>query len=544
MPDDFQHEKAVSALKALRSNEGFKAILNVFNSVYTDLTAFAELQGRNFLVTEKTEPRLYDLYRTAAERLEVSEAVLIYLSFDHKLSAETVGIDGNYAIMISSGCLETFSEEQMLAILGHELTHIRYGHVPLLNMGKLLDVLLGRIPLAGTFAAETLKTLMLEWELSAEYTADRGAAIAVGRIEPVLQNLICSMGGDIEKGIRPLDIDTGSTNEIPDICQFSKIGQAICQMMVKEFIQPFGNIRISELQKWCNSQMCKEHFSYVYYRSSSRFTLEQHADGKVLYLQAKELLEHNVEEGMALLHAAAEKDYPKALTKLARFYLRGKNTLTKNYIWGLSYMRRAALMNDPAGLYGLGICFQNGVGKDFPANQEMADWLFCIAHERGYSGEGKSYSSKGEKEGFPEDKLMSVLRWFGQRYPNDMNRSCRVYFDVWKGKAAKEDPVRLQMIRDYLWIPQKETIYVVEAMESGHSDQEWAGITDYGIYVNSGRGLPRRISWDTFTEGRLTGVDVGNSIEIRLNDRKMMNLKQNGPEYSIPRLLIKLKNLL
>lgn len=544
MRNDFQHEKEGTVLRALRNNVLFNRILDIFHTLYADATFFAELPGRNFLVTEKTEPALYELYRTAAERLEVSAEVPVYLSFDYKLNAEIVGTDENCAIVISSECMDKFSEEQMLAVFGHALTHIHYGHVSYLNMDKLMDVLLGRIPLAGDFAGETLKTLLLEWRLAAEYTADRGAAVAAGRMEPVLQNLICNMGGSTEKGSISWNIAAQKGHGIPDITGLSKIGQGVCQILSKEFAQPFGNIRILELQKWCGSQKCKEQFSYVYYRSFSRFDLNQDMDGGILYAQAKEALADNVERGMALLHAAAEKGYPGALTNLARSYLQGKNTLTRNSIWGLTYMRRAALMNDPAGLYGLGICFQKGLDKVLPANRERADWLFCMADERGHPEAGKYCLSQVEKAGFPEKKFLSVLTWLERRYTDAGDRSCRVYIDGLRGEAVQEDPERIPIIRDYLWIPQKETIYVTEVMDLGHSEQEWAAITDYGIYRNSGRGLPGRISWDTFAEGELVGVDGGNTIELRLNNRRIMNFDQSGPGYSIPRILIKLKNVL
>lgn len=75
MRNDFQHEKEGTALRALRNNVLINRILDIFHTIYADVTAFAELPGRNFPVTEKTEPALFELYRTAAERLGVSAEV-------------------------------------------------------------------------------------------------------------------------------------------------------------------------------------------------------------------------------------------------------------------------------------------------------------------------------------------------------------------------------------------------------------------------------------------------------------------------------------
>ena len=164
MTAQFQHEEEKERLKALTGSVGFRKLLDLFHQVYGDLTSFARLPGRNFPVTAGTEPDLYELYQTAAERLQMKPDVPVYLSFDHSLGAETVGTDGNCAIVLTSECVDRFSSEQLLAVFGHELTHIRYGHVCFLNIERLSDDLLARIPLAGGLAAEALKTLLLKWK--------------------------------------------------------------------------------------------------------------------------------------------------------------------------------------------------------------------------------------------------------------------------------------------------------------------------------------------------------------------------------------------
>ena len=102
MTAQFQHEEEKERLKALTGSVGFRKLLDLFHQVYGDLTSFARLPGRNFPVTAGTEPDLYELYQTAAERLQMKPDVPVYLSFDHSLGAETVGTDGNCAIVLTS----------------------------------------------------------------------------------------------------------------------------------------------------------------------------------------------------------------------------------------------------------------------------------------------------------------------------------------------------------------------------------------------------------------------------------------------------------
>ena len=190
---DFVHPGEQSALNKLTENKIFQYVADVFQSVYTDLTSYAAMKGRNFLVTETTMPDLYGLYQTAAARLGIGTPPPLYIQLEYALKIQTVGTDGDCAVMINWACLEECSREQLLALFGQELAHVRCRHLRILNMDSILDAILAKLPMVGTMAAQTLKTLLLQWKEYAYYTADRGAAIAAGGKLPVYRNLTQAM---------------------------------------------------------------------------------------------------------------------------------------------------------------------------------------------------------------------------------------------------------------------------------------------------------------------------------------------------------------
>lgn len=250
---DFRHPGEQSAWNALTENPVFQYAVNVFQSVYTDLTAFAAMKSRNFLVTEDTLPRLYQLYRLAAARLGVTEPVPVYIETEYAIKIQTVGTDGDCAILISSACLEECSDEQLLALFGQELAHIRYQHLRVLNVNNMLDTILGLIPFVGTAASQTFQTLLLQWRQYAYYTADRGAAIAARSRDAVLENLSLAMGRKLNGAGVEAVLAQLREEEAP--ADRSVAAKAVLQLMMNSITVPFGVWRMRELCNWQISHM-------------------------------------------------------------------------------------------------------------------------------------------------------------------------------------------------------------------------------------------------------------------------------------------------
>lgn len=544
---NYQHEKENEVLNLLRENELFNKILNLMDGCYAQLTALGYLPTRNFRVTRKTEPHIYDLFLTAAERLGMEDNIRfipLYLNFEHPLSAKTVGEDNDCAIIISSECIDKFSDEQLLALFGHELSYIRYGHVKYLNAYMLIDSLIARIPMVGQLSAIGLKTLLIQWRIAAEYTADRGAAIASGSTEPVMKNLIVNMAGPVitesedfsYKNVVP---DNMSEFNLEDSNQFIKlIKQCVCQSMIEKFEQPFGILRIAELEKWSKSEHCRLDFSNVYYNSVSNIGFDVSSlSGRELLSKAHDAFQNkNTKDGLYYLHAAGNKNNPIALSLLGKAYLTGSDTLSKNPLVGISYCRKAALMNDPDGLFFLGFCFENGIV--ISQNRETAGWLYLLAHEKGQQ-QAKEAISRYKYTYYPEiikivlEELMKYNEGYGDGscYLNLSNQSEKVNDNTLPDADA---------LRQYLWIPSHEPIYAYEILHMPNGSEEWVALTRYGIYSYAGEGIPQRISWKKFISGKLEYVEEDDCIRMLINKQHLMWFDRGLHPKSVPKITLHL----
>ena len=244
---DYAYPEEKTALHELIQKREFQAALKIFERTYSDATDFARLQGRNFRVTKTTEPRLYYLCGIAAKRLNYSGEFPIYMDLSYQVLPRIYGTDDKCAVVLSSTCLEELTNLELTAMLGSVISHIQYGHVKYLNMGNVAEELFLNIPFVGGAASMTVKALLLQWREYAEFTADRGAAIAAGDAQGVFGYLSKAMGAS--KALHNWQKGNGTKS----VKTMSKAELLVFQLLAEELPVPFGIRRLETLQEWLHA---------------------------------------------------------------------------------------------------------------------------------------------------------------------------------------------------------------------------------------------------------------------------------------------------
>jgi heat shock protein HtpX len=89
-------------------------------------------------VTRKEEPRLYNLLENLCISRGITMPTLKIAETD-ALNAFATGMnDKQYAITVTSGLVKNLNDQEMEAVLGHELTHIRNGDVRMLVIAVIM----------------------------------------------------------------------------------------------------------------------------------------------------------------------------------------------------------------------------------------------------------------------------------------------------------------------------------------------------------------------------------------------------------------------
>lgn len=131
-----------------------------------------QLLGSSVLVTQDQFPRIHGLVSTATERLGMQRPD-VFICENRSLNAFAIGVLGKKSVVLHSATVEAMTDDELLYILGHELSHIKCGHTAWITVTSSATSVL-RIPIL----SDILGFAFLWWSRKAEYTSDRGGLLA------------------------------------------------------------------------------------------------------------------------------------------------------------------------------------------------------------------------------------------------------------------------------------------------------------------------------------------------------------------------------
>lgn len=221
---------------------------------YTSQTfQLPQVQGDCFRVTQATSPDVYHIYKKALKRLDISAEYPLFAKADYEYNAYTTGGSSPY-VVIHSSMLKNLDEEELLFVLGHELGHVKSGHLIYYVMAQQINTLISMIPVPGIDVAATgIQFALIHWARMHEFTADRAGALAAGSIEAGQRGLGCLLGVDekipgIRIGIDDLLAQNASFEETKE----DLFGKIISASMILQSSHPWTVSRIQALEEWKN----------------------------------------------------------------------------------------------------------------------------------------------------------------------------------------------------------------------------------------------------------------------------------------------------
>ena len=183
-----------------------KLLSTVMGSTVDKLARF-QLLASAVQVSERQAPRLLALYLEAARRLDVDPPPL-YISQSPTLNAYAMGA-GEPLIVVTTGLLDTMEEREIVGILGHELTHVKLGHVLYRTVAMLIIQgglgVLEKFMGLGNLLVTPIKLALMRWYQYAELSADRGELVATGSLETAVRAHMLLAGGS-SRFIDDLDV--------------------------------------------------------------------------------------------------------------------------------------------------------------------------------------------------------------------------------------------------------------------------------------------------------------------------------------------------
>jgi Zn-dependent protease with chaperone function len=198
-PAVLQHPYDRAALGALQKVPGLDIVVRKFIELFPERVAYIQNVAQTVRATRSQCPQLYAQLREACAILDVREPEL-YVAQHPVPNAATSGHDHPY-IIVTTGLLDLLSEDEVLAVIAHELGHIKSGHVLYKTMARGMSFLLaiiGDLTLGiGRLVGRTLEATLLEWDRQSEFTADRSSLVVVQNPQVMLSLMMKLAGGTL-----------------------------------------------------------------------------------------------------------------------------------------------------------------------------------------------------------------------------------------------------------------------------------------------------------------------------------------------------------
>jgi len=259
-PVVLQHPYDRAALGALQRVPGLDIVVRKFIELLPERVAYIQHVAQMVRVSPLQCPQLYSQLREACAILDIREPEL-YVAQTPIPNAYTSGHDNPF-IVITTGLIDLMNGEEVLAVIAHELGHIKSGHVLYKTMARgisFLVTLLGDMTLGiGRLIGRSLEAALLEWDRKSEFTADRAGMLVVQDPQVMLSLMMKLSGGtlfqrdqmDAREFLKQADLYEETDANILD--------RMYKMLVVTPLSHPLTIVRAREIMNWSESRGYKD----------------------------------------------------------------------------------------------------------------------------------------------------------------------------------------------------------------------------------------------------------------------------------------------
>ena len=252
----FQHPLDRQATESLKKIKGFDWLVKKFIEYGIERMEYVNHVGGAIRIGPRQMSKHYAMLLECCSILDIPEPEM-YVQLGG-VNAFTSGHNHPF-IVLQTGLLEMMDECEVMAVIAHELGHIKCGHVLYKMMARFIKPLLQMASNAtmgiGGLVGAGIEVGLLTWDRRAELSSDRAALLVMQDVRPCVTMLMKLAGG------------TKGHKEWLDAEQFLNQARAykegLDQSMLDRFYRfmvsidnthPFPVERARAIDEWVNSQ--------------------------------------------------------------------------------------------------------------------------------------------------------------------------------------------------------------------------------------------------------------------------------------------------
>lgn len=248
-PSAWEHPADRVALEALRKVPGLDTALRVVSKATTERAYRLHFLANAVRVTDRQFPRMHALKLEVCRVLGVAEPPELFVAQNPQLNAMAVGM-GVPFMVFNSAMTESFTDDELLDVIGHEMAHILSGHVLYKTLLVTLVQLTSIFTPISMFVLQGLIMALREWNRKSELSADR-AGLLVCQNPAVSYRVNMRLAGgaavdqmDIDEFIKQADEYEKGTDLLDNIYKF---------FLTLERTHPMTVVRVAEQKRWVES---------------------------------------------------------------------------------------------------------------------------------------------------------------------------------------------------------------------------------------------------------------------------------------------------
>ncbi|MFJ1701884.1 M48 family metallopeptidase [Kitasatospora sp. NPDC088346] len=248
----WEHPADRSALVALRKLSGFDEVLKKLAGLVSERSVRLMFLATAVRTSERQFPELHSMVRDAAYALDLEKVPDLYVTQDPSVNAMCIGMD-TPIIVLTSGLVDLLDEEELRAVVGHEVGHAMSGHAVYRTMLLILTNIAARIawlPL-GTLAITAVITALKEWFRKAELSCDRAGLLAGQDLQASMRGLMKLAGGH---NLAEMNVDA-FLEQAEEYDRAGDLRDGVLKLLqVLPQTHPFAVVRVAKLKKWAESE--------------------------------------------------------------------------------------------------------------------------------------------------------------------------------------------------------------------------------------------------------------------------------------------------
>jgi Zn-dependent protease with chaperone function len=254
---DYVHPADSKALAALKAIPGVDSALKKFLAMTFESAMRVNFMASSVKITPEQYPDLYVKLQVACTTLGV-EMPDFFLQQNPIVNAFTFGME-KHVIVLHSSLIERLSDEEILAVIAHEVGHIHAEHVLYLTAARLFEVIMkvgvSAIPggeLAKFILNATVSSALMAWARRAELSCDRAALLVVQDPHIIGRVMMKLAGGSFAS---KLDYEQflEQGREFKKHCDENNLDNFWANIINAGQTHPFPVWRVSEILKWVDT---------------------------------------------------------------------------------------------------------------------------------------------------------------------------------------------------------------------------------------------------------------------------------------------------